>query len=71
VGERWFTCIKWYQSLFLVYIFQAREAIDKEHSDTHQVVSEQNFVCILQAEERKEDRVLETLWRLFADRQQS
>jgi hypothetical protein len=29
------------------------------------------FVCILQTREEKEDRALETLWRLIAGRQQS
>jgi hypothetical protein len=46
-------CIKWYQSLILVGIFQAREARDKEHSDTHQVVSEHRKASLLSVVEKR------------------
>jgi hypothetical protein len=53
--------------LILVCIFQAREAgRGKEHSDTHQVVSEQEilFVYFRQREKVKEDRELEDSVRI-------
>jgi hypothetical protein len=61
---RWLAaCVKWYQSPFLVCTFQAREARAKEHSDTHQVVSEQELCLYISSrgEKVEEDRALETL----------
>jgi len=48
-------CIKWYQSLILVDIFQAREVRDKEHSDTHQVVSEHRKDSLLSVVEKRKN----------------
>jgi hypothetical protein len=43
--------IRWYQSLNLACRFQAGRG--REYSDTHQVVSERDSVCILQTEDAK------------------
>jgi hypothetical protein len=52
-------CVRVVSELVLACIFQARKRGRKgKHSDTHQVVSEWESVCILQTEE-KEDRALE------------
>jgi uncharacterized protein involved in tolerance to divalent cations len=45
----------------LACIFQAGRGKGGNHSDTHQVVSERESVCILKTEEQEEDEVLETL----------
>jgi hypothetical protein len=38
---------------FLSVYFRQEEARGREHSDTHQVVSERDSVCILQTEEAR------------------
>jgi hypothetical protein len=54
---------KWYQSLFLVCIFQAREARGKEYSDMSQVVSEWEIhLYIFQV---KEDRVVKDSVKIY------
>jgi hypothetical protein len=37
--------INWYQSLTLFVYCRQRKREEKEYSDTHQVVSEQDFFC--------------------------
>jgi hypothetical protein len=45
---------KWYQSLILVCIFQEREARGKEHSDTHQMVSELELCLYISSRGRRQ-----------------
>jgi hypothetical protein len=55
-----------------VYFRQEEAGRGKEHSDTHQVVSERDYVCILQTEEARGRQSTGGLCKdLFAGRQQS